>query len=80
MWDYQVYQSLPCYVSSLLQLPNSASPTSLDECFLFGCQTSIQLNFLTVLVVLVFKFVVILVLVVQGSQVYLPMPLSWPEV
>ena len=47
--------------------------------YLFGCRTSIQFNFLSVLVVFVFKFVVVLLLVVQGDTVCLPMPPCWPE-
>ena len=49
--------------------------------YLLGCWTSIQFDFLSVLVlVFVFKFVVVLLLVVQGGTVCLPMPPSWPEV
>ena len=44
-----------------------------------GCQTYIQFDFLAVLVIF-FKFVVVLLLVVQGGKVYLPMPPSWLEV
>ena len=40
-------------------------------------QTSIQFNFLAVLVVFVFKLVVILLLVVWGNEAYLPTPPSW---
>ena len=47
--------------------------------YLLGCWTSIQFNFLSVLVVFVFKFVVVL-FVVQGGTVCLPMPPSWLEV
>ena len=39
-----------------------------------------QFDFLSVLDAFVFKFVVVLLLVVQGSTVCLPMPPSWPEV
>ena len=52
-----VRQPLPCCESSLPQLPISAPPTGLDECFFFyllGCQTSIQFDFLSVLVVFCF--------------------------
>ena len=39
------------------------------------------MDFLPVPVVFfVFKFVVVLLLVVQGGTVYLPMPPTWPEV
>ena len=43
-------------------------------------QTSIQFDFLSVLVVFVLKFVVVLLLVGQGGTVCLPTPPSWPEV
>ena len=46
--------------------------------YLLGCWTCIQLDFLSVLVV--FKFVVVLLLVVWGGTVCLPTPPSWPEV
>ena len=46
---------------------------------LLGYWTSIQFNFLAVLVIFVFKFVIVL-LVVWGSKVYLPIPPSWLEV
>ena len=39
--------------------------------YLLGCRTSIQFDFLAVLV---FKCVVVLLLVVQGSKIYLPTP------
>ena len=39
-----------------------------------------QFNFLSVPVVFVFKFVVVLLLVVGRDKVYLPTPPSWPEV
>ena len=39
-----------------------------------------QFDFLSVLVVFVFKFVVVLLLVVQGGTVCLPMTPSWLEV
>ena len=48
--------------------------------YLFGWRTSIQFNFLSVLVVFVFKFVVVRLLVVRGGTVCLPMPPSWLEV
>ena len=47
---------------------------------LLSCWTSIQFDFLTVLGVFVFKFVIVLLLVVQEGTVCLPMPPSWPEV
>ena len=42
--------------------------------YLLGCGTSIQFDFLAVLVV--FKFVVVLLLVVRGGTVCLPTPPS----
>ena len=36
MWDCLVHQLLPCCTSSPPQLPVSAPPTSLDECFFFN--------------------------------------------
>ena len=45
-----------------------------------GCQNSIQFHFLSVLVGFVFKFVVVLLLVVRRGTVCLPIPPSWPEV
>ena len=47
--------------------------------YLLGCRTSIQFDFLAVLVVFVFKFVVVL-WVVQGGTVCLPAPPSRLEV
>ena len=47
---------------------------------LLGCRTSIQFDFLAVLVLFAFKFVAVLLLVVRGGKVYLPMPPSWLEV
>ena len=64
-------------------LPVSTLPTGLDECFLFNSlvvgllYSSIFWQFY---LFLVFKFVVALVLVVQGGKVFLPTPPSWPEV
>ena len=36
MWDHLVNQQLLCCKSSMPQLPISASPTILDECFFFN--------------------------------------------
>ena len=44
-----------------------------------GCQTSIQFNFVAVWLFFVFKFFVVLLLVVQGGKVYLPLLPCWPE-
>ena len=48
--------------------------------YFLDCRTSIQFDFLSVLVVFCFEIVVVLLLLVLGSTVYLPMPPSWPEV
>ena len=45
--------------------------------YLLGCWTSIEFDFLSVLVVFCFSIVVVLLLVVRGSSVYLPIPPSW---
>ena len=79
----QVFQLLCCNKSSPPQLSVATLPTGQDECFfsnsfivglpysLISCQFG---------VFFVFKFVVVLVLVVRGGTVYLPMPPSWLEV
>ena len=57
-------------------------PTSLDECFFFNSLVvglPCSLIFWQFWLFSVFKFVVVLLLVVQGGTVYLPTPLSWPE-
>ena len=48
--------------------------------YLFGCRTSIQFDFLSVLVFFFFLSVIVLLLVVGGGTVCLPTPPSWPEV
>ena len=78
-----VLQPLPSHESSSPWLPISAPPTGLIECFFFNSlvvrfpYSSISWQFW---LLFVFKFVVVLLLVVQGGTVYLPTPLSWPEV
>ena len=73
--------ALPWVLST--QLPISTPPTSLDECYFFISlvvgppYSSIFCQFW---LFFVFKFVVVLVLVVQGGTVYLRMPPSWLEV
>ena len=77
-----VCQPLPCCLSSLPQLPISTSPTSLDECFFFNSLViglPYSLLFWQFSLFLFFKLVVILLLVVWGSEAYLPTPPSWPE-
>ena len=79
-WDCPVRQPPPCRDSSL---PVSTPPTGLDECFFFNSlvvglpYSSIFCQFW---LFFDFKFVVVLLWVVQGGTVYLPMPPSWPEV
>ena len=64
-------------------MPVFTSPTSLDECFFFNSlvvgllYSSIFCQFW---LFFVFKFVVVLVLVVQGGIMCLLMPPSWTEV
>ena len=69
--------------SSLPLLPVSAPIISLDECFFFNSLV-VGLPYSSILwqfwLFFVFKFVVVLLLVVQGSKVYPPTPPSWPEV
>ena len=92
MWDCLIPQpqplpprppaaALPQVLS--IWLPISAPPTSLDECFFFNSlvvRFPYSLIFWQFCLIFVFKFVVALLLVVRGGTVYLPMPLSWPEV
>ena len=68
---------------SLPRLPISASPTGLDECFLFNSlvvRLLYSLIFWQFWLGFVFKFVVVLLLVVWGGEAYLPTPPSWLEV
>ena len=65
------------------QLPVSAPPTGLNECVFFNSLV-VGLAYSSVFcqfwLFFVFKFVVVLLLVVQGGTVCLPTPPSWPEV
>ena len=69
----------PCHMSSPPQLPISAPPSSLNECFFFN---SFVVEFPYSLILyhfwlfFVFKFGVVLLLVVGGGKVYLPIPPS----
>ena len=58
-------------------------PTSLDKWFFFNSLV-VRLLYSSIFwqfwLFFVFKFVVVLVLVVQGGRVYLPTPPSWPEI
>ena len=61
----------------------SAPPGGLNERFFFNylvVRLPYSWIFWQFLLFLVFKFVVVLLLVVQGGKVYLPTPPSWPEV
>ena len=83
MWDHLLHQPLPCHESSPPQLPVSAPPTSLVECFFFNSlivRVPYSLIFWQFWLFVVFKFVVVLLLVVQGGKVYLSTPPSWLEV
>ena len=76
---------LPVAALPQSSLPGCPSPPLLlvwvsVSFYLLGCQTSIQFDFLSVLVVFVFKFVDALLLVVRGGTVCLTMPPTWPEV
>ena len=80
---HQVLQLPPCLKSCLPQLPISAPPTGLDECFFFNSLVvglSCSLIFWQFWLFFGFKFVVVLVLVVQGGTVYRPTPPSWLNV
>ena len=90
MWDRPLCQLLPCpplvlqpppcCESSPPQLPVSAPPTSLDDCFFFNSLV-VRLPFSSIFwqfwLFFVFKYVVVFLLVVQGGKVYLPTPPSW---
>ena len=90
MWDYlvrqlplcPVLQPQPCQESCLPQLPISAPPTGLDECFFSSLVVGLpySLIFCQFWLFFVFKFVVVLLLVMQGGTVCLPTPPSWLEV
>ena len=72
---------LLCCMSSLPWLPVSAPPTGLDEYFFNFLAVGLpcSLFFWQYWLFFVFKLVVILLLVVQGREMFLPMPPSWPE-
>ena len=82
MWDHSVCQQPLCHESSLPRLPVSTPPTGLDECFFFNSLVDglpYSLTFCQFWLFFVFKFVIVLLLVVQGGTVCLPTPPSWPE-
>ena len=67
MWELRVLQLPPCCESSLPQLPISTPPTSLDECFFFNSlvvRLPCSSIFCQFWLFFVFKFVVVLLLVV----------------
>ena len=74
MWDCPLHQLPPCCESSPFWLPISAPPTSLGECFFNSLVFGLPYSSISwhLWLFLVFKFVVILLLVVQGGKVYLP--------
>ena len=83
MWDHLVHQPPPFHESSLPWLPVSAPPTSFNEYFFFNSlvvRLPCSLIFWHFWLFFVFKFVVVLLVVVRGGKAYLPMPPSWPEV
>ena len=81
-WDHLFHQLPPCPASSLPWLPISAPPPGLNECFFFNClvvglpHSSIFWQFW---LFFVFKFVVVVLLVVQGGTVFQPTPPFWGE-
>ena len=69
--------------SSPPQLPMSDPPSGLNECFFFNSlvvRLPYSLIFGKFWLFFVFEFVVVLLLVVQGSKMFLPTPPFWPEV
>ena len=80
IWDHLVHQLPLCHFS---QLPISAPPTSLNECFLYNSlvvRLQHSLIFWQFLLYFVFNCFVVLLLVVPGGKVYLPMPPIWSEI
>ena len=84
MWNILVFQPLPHPLRSAASHSPAAHPvlpsTSLDECFFFNSLVvglPCSLIFWQLWLVFVFNLVVILLLVMQGSEAYLPMPPSW---
>ena len=77
------HQLPPCHLSSPPQLPIFTPPTRLDECFFFNSLVvglPYSLIFWQFWLLFVFKFVVVLLLVVQGDKVYLSTSPSCLEV
>ena len=75
--------ALPALVFQPLSRVPSTPPSDLDECFFFYSlvvRFPYSSIFWQLWLFFVFKFVVVLLLVVQGGKVYLPMPPSWPNI
>ena len=72
----------PCCESSPPWLPISIPPTGLDGCFFNSLIVRLPYSsiFCHFWLFFIFKFVIVVLLIVGGGKVYLPMPLSWPEV
>ena len=80
MRDCPFYELWPCHTSYLPRLPISNLPTSLDECLFFNSlvvRLQYSLVFWQFWLFFVFKFVVVLLLVVWGGKVSWPMPPYW---
>ena len=83
MWDHLVLQPLPCgAVLSALATPLCPSYPSGWSLFFDSLvfRLPYSLIFWKFWLFFVFKFVVVLLLVVWGGKVYLPTSPSWPEV
>ena len=90
MWDHLVHHlppylpgPQPCCASSPLLPISAAPPTSLDECFFFNSlvvRPSYSSIFWQFWLLFVFKLIAVLLLLLRGSEAYLPMPPSWLEV
>ena len=80
MWMWDITATIPHLVTP--QLHVSTPPASLDECFFnsFVVGLPYSLIFWQFWLFFVFKFVVILLVVVRGGAVCLPTPPSCPEV
>ena len=79
----QILQPLPCHKSSPPWLPAFTLSTSLDECFFFNSlfvRLPYSLIFWQFWLFSDFKFVVVLLLVLQGGKMYAAIPPSWPKV
>ena len=77
-----ILPSWPAALSGIFSLLSiSTPPASQDECFFISLIVKVpcSLIFWQFWLFTVFKFVVILLLVVQGIEAFLPMPISWLE-